>query len=177
MPYRTKSFEVKLESERAQIAFGLRAAVVDHIRGLIASKLNAAEDAGIDKQTAIQRFSLSYAGAARGYRLPRAVPANLVNWAGFVEYNRGRGSYPEAVPHSAGAFGWDSISELPGNVVLVKLGGISFAGVCEGGLPGDIAEVRVASTPDGYIATVVAGRPEGDDVALPVPQEPETQDA
>jgi len=177
MPYRTKSFEVKLDSPKAIMAFGIRMAVADWIRDEVARRIDTADSAGIDRQTAVQRFGLEFAGCARGYRLPRAIPPTLVQWAGFVEFNKGRGSYPTAAPHSIGSFGLDHVQSLPGDVVVVKLGGISFAGVAEGGLPGDICEVRVAWTPDGYMATVVAGRPDGDDVRLPVPQEPETQDA
>src|SRR5262245_61347866 len=145
MAYRTKTFEVKLESEKAQLSFGIRMAVVDYIRGEIRERLAKAADAGIDRQTVVQRFGLTFAGTARGYRLPRAIPSALVQWAGFVEYNEaGENGYPAAAPHSVGAFGASHVQELTGNVVVAKMGGLSFAGICEGGLPADICEVRIA---------------------------------
>lgn len=175
-----KTFEVRLDSDKQKLAFGLRVAVADWLRGELANRIANASSAGVDRQTAVQRFALTWAQVARGYRLPRAVPAALVNWTGYVEFNAEQEGFPKAVPHSIGHFGHDGLQELPGDVIIVKLGGISFAGVCAGGLPGDISEFRVAWTPDGYLATVVYGRPDNDSgirTPVPVEGEPEPQDA
>jgi hypothetical protein len=180
MAFKTKTFEVRLDSDKTKLAFGLRMAAADYIRSEIANKLGTAEDASIDRQTAMQKFSLLWANTARGFRLPRAIPAALVQWCGFVEFNNNHEGFPKAAPHSIGAFGYDSVQELPGDVVVIKLGGIAFTGVCPQGVPGDITETRVAWTPDGYIATIVYGRADDDSAIrqpVPVEGEPEPSDA
>lgn len=173
-----KSFEVKLDNERAEIAFGLRIAITDYIRQRFKQKLAAAEDAGVDKVTAIQRFSLAYAGAARGFKLPRAIAPQLIQWAGYVEYNARMNWFPACPSGTVGTFDQEAASMLPGDVCLIKMGGVNFAGICEGGLPGDITEVRVGIEDGKYTATIVAGKPDdGSDTRVPVPEAPETQDA
>jgi len=178
MAVTTKTFEVALDNDRAAVAFGLRLAVVDYIRGQFRRKLDSAEDAGVDKTTAMQRFSLTYAGAARGYRLARAIPASLIQWAGYVEYNATVEWFPKAKTGTVGSFDKECVSTLPSNVALIKLGGISFAGVVDGALPSDIIEVRVGAEDGKYIATIVAGRPDdGSSLEVPTPTEPEHEPA
>ena len=179
MALKTTVFEVALDNDRAEIAFGLRVAVVEYLRNRFRKKLAGAEDAGVDKMTAMQRFSLSYAGAARGYRLPKAIPASLVSWAGYVEYNDSVEWFPSAPRGTIGIFDKEAISTPPGNVALIKMGGVNFAGVFEGAIPSDVVEVRITVLDSGkYQATVVSGRPDdGSDMRVPMQSEPETQDA
>ena len=174
MALTVKNFEVKLDRDASRIAFGMRIGVVDYIRGLFRAKIAGAEDAGVDKMTAMQKVSLEYAKAARGFRLPRAVSMQLVQWAGYVEFNAITEGYAPAPDNSVGTFDKDAVSGLPGDVVLVRMGGVNFAGVLAGGLPADIVEVRVAMVNGGYTCSVVHGSmPSGSGMPVPVPSEME----
>jgi hypothetical protein len=178
MAITTKTFEVSLDNERAGVAFGLRLAVVDYLRSCFKKKLDSAEDAGVDKTTAMQRFSLAYAGAARGYRLARAIPGSLVQWAGYVEYNAATEWFPKAGADTVGTFDKEALSTLPGSVALIKLGGVNFAGIFEGTMPADIIEIRVGIVDGKYMATVVSGRPDdGSRLDVPMPQDGELEPA
>jgi hypothetical protein len=179
MAYSSKTFEVALENEKAVLAFGLRLSVADFIRSYFRKGLDRAEDAEIDKPTALRRASLNYAAAARGYRLLRAVPATLVNWCGTMEMSRGQQGFIEAGARTLGTFDRSAVRSLPGGVILAKLGGIEFAGACESGVPNDLIETRVTLGDDGkYHCTLISGGPDsgyGADETDPV--EPEMEDA
>jgi len=179
MAVTSKTFDVTVNNERSALAFDMRGAMVDFLRDRIAQTLSRAEDASIDKQTALRRFSMTYAQAAKGYRLPRTVPASLVQWAAYVETNKDREGFPEARSGSVGTFDKEAVTVLPGNILLIKMGGVTFAGVQEGGVPEDLFEVRVSKTNEGgYAATFVTGRPDGNDPeGAPIPVEPEDVDA
>lgn len=175
----SKVFPVDVENDTGHVVFGLRAAAADYLRSIFRQKIDAAEDAGIDKMTAMQKMALSYAKAATKSRLCRAVPAALVKWAGYVEYNKGLSWFPEARSACIGTFDKESISAMPGDVKLIKIGGLTFAGSFVGELPTDITEVRVAKVGNSYMATVVHGSPDdgGNDSLVPDPVEPEGVDA
>lgn len=180
MPLTVKTFEVATDNEKAALAFDLRGAVLDFIRMRIAETLVRAEDADIDRQTAMRRFSMTYAGAAKGYRLPRAVPSGLVSWAGYVEYNAGREGFPAAPEGTVGTFSKDGVATLPGGLLLIKMGGVMFIGTGpEGGIPADLFETRIHKGTNGkYIATFVCGRLDnGGGADVPVPVDPEEVDA
>ena len=128
--------------------------------------------------TAMQKVALTYAKAAKGSRLCRAVPPALVKWAGYVEYNSRHGWFPEALPNSIGTFDRDCIGVMPGNIKIIKLGGLIFIGTFEGNLPTDIIEVRISRAGALFICTIVHGRPDDDSrIELPEPVEPEGVDA
>lgn len=172
------TFPVGVDSESAHIVFSLRAAAADVLRGLFKSKIEGAENAGIDRMTAMQKVALTYAKAAKGSRLCRAVPPALVKWAGYVEYNGRHAWFPEARPQTIGTFDRECISTMPGSVKVVKLGGLLFIGASEGNLPEDIIEVRVSRVGSSYLCTIVYGRPDDDsDIEVPDPVEPEGVDA
>ena len=185
MAVTTKSFPVVVQSERKALAFDLRVAVVDWLRARIARKIDSAEDVGIDKQTAVQRFCLTYAGAAKASRLARGVPSGLVRWAAYAEFNKTLEWFPKAQQGTVGSFGKDALTILPNDAAMVQLGGIEFVGVLAGGVPEDLVEVRVSThgtdgrpLASGYLATLVIGRPDsGQGEGLPVPVEGELQDA
>jgi hypothetical protein len=179
MAVSSKTFAVNVENDSGHMVFGLRAAAADYLRSVFRQKLDSAEDAGINKMTAMQKAAMSYAKAATKSRLCRAVPAALVKWAGYVEYNRNLSWFPEARDVSVGTFDRECISAMPGDVKLVKIGGLTFVGSFEGDLPSDITEVRVAKVGSMYLTTVVHGtQDDGDDDALvPDPVEPEGVDA
>jgi hypothetical protein len=178
MTVTVKTFEVTVANERSALAFDLRGAVVDFIRRRISEGMARAEDAEIDRTTAMRRFALTYAAAAKGYRQVRTVPGSLLNWAGYVEYNKGREGFPQAVPSTVGTFDKDVVTVLPGNLMLIKMGGVTFAGTLESGKPDDLFEVRISPAARGYVATFVCGRVDGDDpLTIPQPVEPEGVDA
>jgi hypothetical protein len=179
MAMTSKVFPVEVDNERASLAFDMRAAVVDFLRSRVALALSRAEDAGIDKQTALRRFSLTFAGAAKGFRLPRTVPGSLVNWAAYAEINKTRADFPTVDDGDIGTFDKECVTTLPGDIMLVKMGGVTFAGVCPGGKPEDLFEVRIGKDEAGkYHAVFVCGRIDGDDrIGIPTPVEPEAQDA
>lgn len=180
MPLVTKTFDVTVSNERSALAYDMRGAMVDFLRGRIAQTLLRAEDAEIDKQTALRRFSMTYAQASKGYKLPRTVPASLVRWAAYVEVNQDREGFPVAPNGTIGTFDKESVTSLPGNIVLIRMGGVTFAGVLEGGVPEDLFEVRVGKSPTtgGYVATLLTGRPDGEDPSGATdPVEPEDVDA
>lgn len=180
MAITSKTFEVEPANERAAFAFDLRAHVVDFVRGRIAEALKRAEDAEVDRTTALRRFSLLYAGAAKGYRQVRTVPGSLLNWAAYVTVNDSREGFNRANASTVGTFDKESVQPLPGNVKLIRLGGISFAGVLDGDIAEDLFEVRITKRHDDgkYVATLLFGRPDGEDpVGMPQPVEPEGVDA
>lgn len=181
MALRTTTFEVMLESQRKALAFDLRTAVVDWLRLRIRQKFDTAEDAGVDKKTALQKFCLNYAGAAKASRLARGVPATLVRWASYVEYNNVMDWFPAAPPRCVGTFDKDSLTVLPSNVALIRMGGIEFVGTLEGGKPEELFEIRVGYDPDQpgkFLATLISGKPDdGQNMDTPEPAEPELQDA
>lgn len=185
MAITVKHFPVVVQSERKALAFDLRVNVVDWLRGRLGRKIATAEDAGIDKQTAVQRFCLNYAGAAKASRLARGIPSGLVRWAAYVEFNQSVDWFPKAPPGSVGTFDKDCLTILPNEVAMIQMGGVEFIGVLDGGKPSDLVEVRV-STHDangqpmsqGYMATLVIGKPdEGQATPMPVPADGELQDA
>jgi hypothetical protein len=159
--------------------------VTDWLRSRISRKMDTAEDVGIDKMTAVQRFCMNYAGAAKASRLARGVPAALVRWVSYVEYNSSLEWFPKAQQGTVGTFDKNCLTSLPNDVALIQMGGIEFVGVLQGGKPEDLMEVRVSThnsdgTPmaEGYMATLVIGRPdEGDGTGIPVPVDGELLDA
>jgi hypothetical protein len=182
MAVRIMNFELTVDNERSALAFDMRAAMVDFIRARINETLARAEDADIDKETALRRFSMNYAGAAKGYRLVRSVPSALVSWAAYAEVNKRREGFPAAMPGTVATFNKDSVTMLPGDLLMIKMGGVMFIGQLAGGIPEDLYEVRVHKQDDQrggkYIATFIVGRPDGDDpIGTPVPVEGENIDA
>lgn len=178
MAVKSKTFTVGVDSDAAHIVFGLRAAAADFIRAHFRAKIEGAEDAGIDRMTAMQKAALTYAKAAKGSRLVRAVPPALVKWAGYVEYNARHHWFPAVLAQTIGTFDRDNISAMPGDVKVVKLGGLMFIGSFSGDLPEDIIEMRVSKVGTSYLCTIVHGRPDdGDEVTMPEPVEPEGVDA
>lgn len=172
------SFAVGVDSEAAHLVFGLRAGAADFLRGFFRQKIEGAEDAGIDRMTAMQKAAMVFAKAAKGSRLCRAVPPALVKWAGYVEYNSRHGWFPEALPNTIGTFDRECVSVMPNGVKLVKLGGLLFIGASEGNLPQDIIEVRISKVGSNYLCTIVYGRPDDDSrIETPEPVEPEGVDA
>lgn len=178
MPVRIMTFELTVDNERSALAFDMRAAMIDFIRGRITEVLARAEDADVDKQTALRRFSLTYAGTAKGFRLVRAVPANLVQWAAYAEVNKRREGFPAAKAGTVATFNKDVVTMLPGSLLLIKMGGVMFVGNHAGGIPDDLFEVRVHKEGDKYLATFICGRPDSDDPeGVPVPVDGENVDA
>jgi hypothetical protein len=178
MPVRVLSFEASVDNERAALAFDMRATLVDFLRKRIKDTISRAEDVEIDRDTALRRFSLTYAGTAKAYRLPRTVPASLVSWCAYAEVNSGRDGFPPAMPGTVATFSKEAVTSLPGNLLLVKLGGVMFVGPHEGGVPEDLFELRVRRGDEGkYWVTMICGRMDGDNRAeMPEPVEPEPED-
>lgn len=181
MAVRTMRFEVQLESARKALAFDLRVHITDWLRDRFASKMRLAEDAGIDKKTAIQKFCLDYAGAAKASRLARGVPSELVRWASYIEYNATMNWFPAAPRRTVGTFSKEALTILPRNIAMLRVGGIEFLGAFEGEKPADIIEMRIGfdeTEINKYWATIIYGRPdEGQSMDTPEPAEPELQDA
>lgn len=178
MAVSNKTFGVEADSEAAHVVFGLRAAAADYLRGMFREKIEGAEDAGVDRMTAMQKAALNYAKAAKGSRLCRAVPPALVKWAGYVEYNARHHWFPEVRSQTIGTFDRSNVAAMTGDVKLVKIGGLTFVGSFEGDLPQDIVEVRVSRVGQSYLCTLVHGRPDDDsDTLVPDPVEPEGVDA
>jgi hypothetical protein len=182
MAITSKTFPVAPANERHALAFDLRANVVDFVRNRVSEALKRAEDAEVDRQTALRRFSLLWAGAAKGYRQVRTVPGSLLNWAAYVTVNDSREGFNRANASTVGTFDKETLQSLENGVKIIRLGGISFAGVLEGDLPEDLYEIRITKrhdlTHNPYVATLLFGRPDGDSPeGIPQPVEPETQDA
>lgn len=178
MAVSSKTFTVGVDSDSAHLVFGIRAAAADFVRGYFRTKIEGAEDAGIDRMTAMQKGAITFAKAAKGSRLVRAIPPALVKWAGYVEYNARHHWFPAVEAQTIGTFDRDNISAMPGDVKVVKLGGLIFIGSFSGDIPTDIVEIRVTKVGGTYLCTIVHGRPDdGSDVALPEPVEPEGVDA
>jgi len=178
MALRVKTFEAAVDNERAALAFDMRATLVDFIRKRIRETMQRAEDAEIDKTTALRRFSMTYAGTAKAYRLPRTVPASLVSWCCYAEVHNGREGFPAAPMGTVATFSKESVTSLPNSLLLVKLGGVMFVGAYEGGIPEDLHEVRVRRLDSGkFEVSLILGRSDSDGVEVPEPTEPETEDA
>lgn len=179
MTLSVKTFVAEVDNERAALAFDMRATLVDFIRGRIKETIRRAEDAEIDRNTALRRFAMTYAGTAKAYRLPRTVPASLVSWCSYATVNDGRDGFPSAPMGTVATFSKESLTRLPSNLMLVKLGGVMFVGPYPDGIPEDLHEVRVRRQDDGkYEVSLITGRPgSGDGAEAPEPVEPETEDA
>ena len=104
MAVKSKTFTVGVDSDADHIVFGLRAAAADFIRAHFRAKIEGAEDAGIDRMTAMQKGAITFAKAAKGSRLVRAVPPALVKWAGYVEYNARHHWFPAVEAQTIGTF-------------------------------------------------------------------------
>lgn len=179
MAYQRITVPVVVPRPQDEIALGIRIALSDHLRGEIRRKLDGGIAAGVDAATIVQRFGLNYAQAATSYRLCRAVPAALVHWAAHVEYNATTEGYPVALPRSIGTFNRQVLTVLPGNTILVRIGGINLVGQSETLInAADVVEVRVVLVEDGYFAEIITGRNDDDfRFGTLVPQEPEHEDA
>jgi len=178
MTIKIVNFEVSAGNDAAELAFGLRIVVINYLREQFASKLAGAEDAGVDKVTALRKFSLTYAKAAKGYRLPRAILPSQVQWAGYAEYHKGRDGFPAPALNTAGTFDREALRALPGGVILVRLGGVEFVGTTTEPIANDVFEIRIAKTGRTYLCSLLSGRfDDGSAVAIDVPSAPETIDA
>jgi hypothetical protein len=155
-----QTLEVSLESEKCALAFDLKTCAADWLRRRIRQKIDTAEEAGIEKRTAIQRFCFNYAGAAKSSRLARAIPAGLVRWAAYVEYNATKEWFPKADLRSLGTFDKDRLRVLPHNFLLLRLGSVRFVGPCSDGVPNDLFEIRVGyGAGEKFICTLLSGIP------------------
>lgn len=178
MGFQSKTFDVGLDSEASMITFGARVAMADYVRSYFRKKIEGAEDAGVDRMTAMQRASLDWGKAARGSRMVRSIPASLVQWAGYAEYNTNFPWFIRPLNGSIGTFDKGALVGMPGNVKMIQLGGLTFVGLLDMAIPSDLYEVRVTKFPDLVQATILWGRPDNDSrLEVPEPVEPEGVDA
>lgn len=174
MTYVVHTFPVAAARPQDEIALGLRAAVTDFVRAGFRRRIDGGLAAGVDKDTACQRYGLLYAKAAQSYRMCRAIPAALVQWAGRVEWLAHDEGYPVPTPGTIGTTNGETITVMPGRIVLIRLGGINLTGLAATDIPAhEIVEVRIRSVvgENGttYFAEIVTGRDLFQRESAPVP--------
>ena len=179
MAYTRTTFAVQISKPQDEIALGMRIALTDYIRAEFRRSLDGGAVAGVDPHTVAQRFGLLYAQAAASYRLCRAVPAAMVQWACHVEFNSGDAEYPAALPRSVGTFNRDVVTCLPGGTVLIRMGGVNLVGIAETPISvAEIAEVRVFAVDRTFSAEIITGRSDNDSrFGVTVPADFEREDA
>ena len=179
MAYTRTTFPVQISKPQDEIALGMRIALTDYIRAEFRRSLDGGAVAGVDRHTVAQRFGLLYAQAAASYRLCRAVPAAMVQWAAHVEFNIGDAEYPTALPRSVGTFNRDVVTCLPGGTVLIRMGGVNLVGIAETPISvAEIAEVRVFAVDRTFSAEIITGRSDNDSrFGVTVPADFEREDA
>jgi len=177
--YTRTTFPVEISKPQDAIALGMRIALTDYIRAEFRRSLDGGAVAGVDRHTVAQRFGLLYAQAAASYRLCRAVPAAMVQWACHVEFNAGDAEYPTALPRSVGTFNRDVVTCLPGGTVLIRMGGVNLVGIAETPVnAAEIAEVRVFAVDRSFSAEIITGRADNDSrIPTTVPADFEREDA
>jgi len=179
MALKARTFEVSLDSEASMIVLGCRFAMANYLRGYFRKKIEGAEDAGVDRMTAVQRAALDWGKATRGSRMLRSIPASLVSWTSYAEFNGRLDWFIPVYGDTFGTFDRTCIQSLAGGVKMVKLGGLNFVGIDNEPLPGDLFEVRIWKSTTGNLhCTYIVGRPDDDSGEhAPQPVEPEMEDA
>jgi len=178
MALKRLTFEVGLDSGPSMIIFDARIAMANYLRDYFRSKIEGARNAGVDRTTAMQRASLDWGVAARESRMIRSIPVGLVQWASYAEFNAHLDWFIQPPTDTLGTFDRKAVVAMPGNVRLIRMGGLTFCGVCFEALPADVLEVRVWRGVTANYCTIISGRPDNDDRAEATePVEPEGADA
>ncbi len=113
-----------------------------------------AREAGIDAMALGQRLVMSYMAAQRSSKFLRGYPAAAARWCFMVEQMTGQLSaegFPSASPNTIGTYGYDWITVMPHNVVLINAGGVRATGsLAEGQAIAlhEVREVRISETVD-----------------------------
>lgn len=158
MSYKVKTFPVKPARLEDTVVFAARVALVDGMRSDIMLAFSRAEDSGIDKQTVLQRFGLSFAKAQRVSKMLRAVPSAIIKIAMHFSFYHETVGYVPAPAGTVGSFGVSSLNVFAGGLSLIDMGGMKFTGVAPewNETPTNVNEVRITRLVNGtYEANVL----------------------
>lgn len=192
MSFRTITFPITLARPIDRMILGSRMAVADVLRREARDAVTRASDAGVDALTVGRNLVMQYMAASRASRFLRGFPAAVARWCFQVEQHARQfetDGYPAAAALSVGGYGIEWISSMPGNMVLIRAGGINASGALPEGaqlVMHEVREVRLTETRDldgapAYQCTVIMSSDTGpremseDPVDLQPVLEPEDQ--
>lgn len=184
MTYKSFTFPIEMGKPTDAMTLHMRVAVCDAMRAEAKARFAGATMAGVEQMTVIQKLSFVWAATAKASRMVRSIPVPMFQWAVMAEARATAPEaatlgYPEAKPRSTGSLNRDVLSTLPGNVVVIRAGGVNATGLAPEGLDlQNFVELRMTiidSTQ--FEATVITNDNQGEREQSLVPADGELQDA
>ena len=160
MSFRSVTFPITLARPIDRMILGARMAVADILRREARDAVSRASDAGVDGLSVGRNLVMQYMTACRASRFLRGFPGAVARWCFQVEQHAPQFAsegYPVAPALSVGGYGMEWISSMPGNMVLIRAGGINASGALPEGatlVMHEVREVRLTETRDLDGATV-----------------------